>query len=369
MSSSSGDEYFMAQCLELASRGSGHVSPNPLVGAVIVKRGEIIGRGYHEKFGGDHAEIRAIGNAKGKVAGATLYVNLEPCSHFGKTPPCTVAIIARRIRRVVVGTIDPNPLVRGKGIRSLRSVGIEVRVGVLKNECKKLNEFFLKHASTGLPFIALKIAQTLDGKIAHADGASKWITSRESRQYVHGLRVQYDAVLIGATTARIDNPRLTVRLVKGRNPMRILLDGNLSAPPSSHLFTDSHRSKTIVFCCEAGTEDFARKKIILERRGIKIVEMAADRHGRLDLMSVLRSLASQGIISVLVEGGQDVFTEFLEQGLADKAYFFIAPKVFGCTALPAFGELRESLTALQPSFVEVRNLGNDFLVEGYLQKS
>lgn len=362
------DERLMAACIELARRGKGRVSPNPLVGAVIVKRGEIIGKGFHREFGSAHAEIRAIQNARAKLDGATLYVNLEPCSHFErkKTPPCTDAIISSGIRRVVVGMIDPNPLVKGRGIRELRSAGIEVRLGVLSDECRRLNEFFVKRATTGLPFVALKVAQTLDGKIAQFGGRSRWITSLESRTSAHRLRAEYDAVLIGATTAQLDNPRLNVRLVKGRNPTRVLLDGNLSTPLSCRLFTDSLRSQTIVYCREDGKQELAKKKTVLRSRGARVVEIAAGRDGFIDVRAVLRHLAVEGINSVLVEGGQHVFTEFLTQGLVDKAYFFVAPKIVGCNGLPVFGELSRGFRFLQFTSLHIEDVGNDILMEGYL---
>jgi diaminohydroxyphosphoribosylaminopyrimidine deaminase/5-amino-6-(5-phosphoribosylamino)uracil reductase len=350
----------MLQCVELARRGKGYVSPNPLVGAVIVKGKRIVGRGYHRKFGEAHAEINALRDAGQKARGATLYVNLEPCSHYGKTPPCTDAIISSGIRRVVVGMIDPNPLVKGKGIRALNSAGVEVRTGILSDECRKLNEFFIKKLMTGLPFVTLKIAQTLDGKIALTNGSSQWITSKESRKRVHQLRAEYDAVLVGARTVQLDDPRLTVRFVRGRNPKRILLDGSLSTPLSGRLFSDGFRSLTIVFVRRGGSAVFERRKEILKSRGVRIIEVGAHRDGTLSLKALLESLADLNILSVLVEGGQQVFTQFLEEGFVDRLLVFVSPKVYGCDGVPAFGHLGH---AFNYSSSSVELVGGDLLIE------
>jgi len=353
------DEEFMTECLRLARLGKGLVSPNPLVGAVIVKEGKIVGKGYHRKFGEAHAERNALHDAGRRAQGATLYVNLEPCSHYGKTPPCADAIISAGIRQVVIGLTDPNPLVKGKGIRALTSAGIKVREEVLPKECKELNAFFVKKMTTGLPFVTLKVAQTLDGKIALASNRSHWITSEESRKRVHELRSEYDAVLIGANTARLDDPRLTVRLVEGRNPKRILLDGNLSTPLPVCLFSDRLRSQTMVFVRQDGDEEVERKKRILERRGVEIVESSRNRVGTIDLKRVLKLLADHNILSVLVEGGQHVFTQFLEEEVVDRLLIFLAPKVYGCGGLPAFGNVRNSFSF---SLSSVEKIGGDLLL-------
>jgi diaminohydroxyphosphoribosylaminopyrimidine deaminase/5-amino-6-(5-phosphoribosylamino)uracil reductase len=354
------DEEFMSQCIELARRGKGNVSPNPLVGAVIVKDQRVVGRGYHRRFGETHAEINVLRDAGRKARGATLYVNLEPCTHYGKTPPCTGAIISSGIRRVVIGMIDPNPLVKGKGIRALTSAGVEVRTGILSDECRKLNEFFVKEVTTGLPFVTLKIAQTLDGKIALPNARSQWITSKESRKRVHQLRAEYDAVLVGARTAQLDDPQLTVRLGKGRNPKRILLDGNLSAPLSSRLFSDSFRSLTVVFARQNGSQEVEKKKLTLERRGVRIVEILGRRDGTLPLKSVLESLADLNILSVLVEGGQRVFTQFLDEGFVDRLLVFVAPMIYGSDGVSAFGHVRR---AVDYSSSSAERVGGDLLIQ------
>jgi diaminohydroxyphosphoribosylaminopyrimidine deaminase/5-amino-6-(5-phosphoribosylamino)uracil reductase len=359
------DEELMAECLRLARLGKGHVSPNPLVGAIVVKDGKIVGRGYHRRFGESHAERNALQEAGRKARGSTLYVNLEPCSHFGKTPPCTDAIISSGIRQVVIGLNDPNPLVKGRGIHALAAAGIEVRAGLLSNECRELNEFFVKKMTTGLPFVTLKIAQTLDGRIALPNRCSRWITSEESRKRTHELRAEYDAILIGANTAKLDNPRLTVRLVEGRHPKRILLDGNLSTPLSARLFSDSLRSHTIVFTRQDGNEGAERKKRILERRGVEVVATKGTAAGTIDLRRVLKSLAAHDILSVLVEGGQRVFTEFLESRLVDRLLTFVAPKVYGSEGVPTFGNLRRSFDFILPS---IERIGDDLLMCSEVQK-
>jgi diaminohydroxyphosphoribosylaminopyrimidine deaminase/5-amino-6-(5-phosphoribosylamino)uracil reductase len=354
------DERFMAECLQLARQGKGYVSPNPLVGSVIVKDGKVITRGYHQKFGEAHAEINALREAGLKARGATLYVNLEPCSHYGKTPPCTDAIVASGIRRVVIGMIDPNPAVKGRGVRALRSAGVKVQVGTLVDKCQTLNEFFIKRVTKGLPFVTLKVAQTLDGKIASPNRRSQWITSEESRRYVHQLRSEYDAVLIGANTASLDDPRLTVRLVKGRSPKRVLLDGNLSTPLSSHLFNDGGRSRTMTVVRRHGNKEIERRKRLLEQRGIRLVEMKENRAGTINLRSVLKSLADHDILSVLVEGGQQLFTQFLEQRLVDRLLIFVAPKIYGSVGVPGFGKIRG---AGNLSLSSVEKIGDDVLIQ------
>lgn len=240
------DESYIQLTIEIAKKGEGSVSPNPLVGCVITKENRIIGAGYHQKFGEEHAEINAINSATESLEGATLYVNLEPCSHQGKTPPCVDRIIEEKIKRVVIGTLDVNPLVSGNGVRKLKRAGIDVKVGVLEKECLELNKFFFKNIVKKIPYITLKAAQTLDGMIADKNHFSEWISSEASRKYVHTLRSKYDAVLIGANTAKIDDPKLTVRMVEGRNPYRIVLDSGLKLNPDLKLFRLNDDKKTIL---------------------------------------------------------------------------------------------------------------------------
>lgn len=363
------DRMRMLECLLLARKGSGFVSPNPLVGAVVVKDGKVVGRGYHKRYGGPHAEVYAIRQAGKQSRGATLYVNLEPCSHTGKTPPCTELIIRSGIRRVVVGMKDPNPLVNGKGIRVLRSSGVEVDAGVLEKHCLLLNEFFVKYITRGLPFVTVKIAQTLDGKIADTAGNSRWITGEYSRRIVHTLRSRYDAVLVGAKTVVADNPRLTVRAVKGRSPYRVVLDGNLNVPLQSHILTDSFRNRTILFTSRKAAQKKRRFLSTVVHRGVHVVILDTRRRSSLALLHVLNILADMNISSLLVEGGAQIYAQFLNEGLADKCIVFISSKVFG-KGLSGFEYIDERGVDASALFetVVVRSSDKDVMVEGYLQK-
>lgn len=332
------DEFWMQRCLTLAAKGKGHTSPNPLVGAVIVKDGKKIGEGYHQKYGEHHAEINAIKHAlrrKLSLKNSTLYVNLEPCFHYGKTPPCVDAIIQHQFKRVVVATIDPNPRVNGKSIAKLKKVGIQCTTGVLKEEALVLNEKFFKFIKKKLPFIALKAAQTADGFIAKNNGASKWISARQSRRYVHQLRSEYDAVLVGANTVITDNPLLTVRYVKGRNPVRIVLDGNLQTSAEYEVFNGD--APTILYTSTSAAKLHQAKVSALKKKNIVVVSFPAVK-GKIAIKKILRDLVKRNIASVLVEGGQTMFTEFLNARVVDKIYLFTSPKTFG-SGIPTFGEI------------------------------
>jgi diaminohydroxyphosphoribosylaminopyrimidine deaminase / 5-amino-6-(5-phosphoribosylamino)uracil reductase len=352
------DEKWMLRCLALAEKGAGNVSPNPLVGAVIVLKGRMLGQGYHRKFGESHAEIDAIKNAHARrsdIRGTTLYVNLEPCAHHGKTPPCAKTIVDQGIVKVVAGMKDPNPLVAGKGFAYLRNAGVTVVAGVMKRRAERLNEKFIKYITTGVPFVALKAAQTSDGFIAKKDGTSKWISSKKSRTVAHQLRSEYDAVLVGAGTAVMDNPRLTVRNVKGRNPFRVLIDGNLRTPLDSALFSDKYRKRTIVFCGNAKS----KKGRTLQKKGVQVIAVKK-RNGVISIPEVLSVLASKGIASLLVEGGRSIYRQFLETKSADKIYLFISPKKFG-EGLSAFGGARALFRIKQK---QIENTGGDLFIEG-----
>jgi diaminohydroxyphosphoribosylaminopyrimidine deaminase / 5-amino-6-(5-phosphoribosylamino)uracil reductase len=360
------DASFMMECLSLAQQGAGTVSPNPMVGCVIVKNGKVIGHGYHKAFGGPHAEVHAFRSAKSSARGATLYVNLEPCNYYGKTPPCTDLIIKNGISRVVIGMLDPNPRVAGNGVRQLRKAKIKVDVGILQSEGTRLNESFTKYITTGVPFVTVKIAQTLDGFIADANGKSKWITNEESRTLVHTLRAQTDAVLVGAQTVISDNPLLTVRDVKGRNPVRIVLDGKFSIPENASILNDSN---AIIIVSTSSAKRFPVKKEKLMKKGIKVIDLPANRNGVIPTGSILRELGSLGISSVLVEGGSSVFSQFLRERTADKVLAFIAPKLFG-RGLHAVAEL-ENLSYnnyIHLTDVCSWNMNGDVLIEGYLKK-
>ncbi len=331
-----------------------------MVGAVVVKDGEIVSQGYHKRFGGRHAEVEAFRAAPDAVRGGTLYVNLEPCSHYGKQPPCVESIVRHGIRRVVIGASDPNPLVNGKGIAFLQEHGIEVRCGVLEDACKQLNEAYYKHIRTGLPFVALKIAQTLDARISARAGAQTWITSDEARRYVHRLRRGYDAVLVGVETVLVDNPQLTVRLVRGRHPRRVVLDSRLRIPLEAHLVRDAEVGRTILATTVQAPPD---KIETLRRRGVSVWPFEPEADGRVPLKPLLEKMGKEGIASVLVEGGARVFTSFLRVGLVDRLLFLVAPRIFGA-GTPAFDPLQLDSRTFELKEVETRRIGTDLLVSG-----
>jgi diaminohydroxyphosphoribosylaminopyrimidine deaminase/5-amino-6-(5-phosphoribosylamino)uracil reductase len=352
----------MRQAIRLARRGLGKVSPNPLVGAVVVKGGRVIGRGYHRFFGGAHAEVDALRNAAEDVSGSTLYVTLEPCRHFGKTPPCTDAIIASKIGRVVVGMLDPFPEMQGRSIDLLNRHGIATTVGVLEDECRALNEVYLKYITAGRPYVTLKFAQTLDGRIATARGDSRWISSPASLKLAHRLRARHDAVLLGVGTVLKDDPELTVRLVKGRNPVRVILDSKLRVPPDARVLAAQDTARTLVAATPAAEKSGLAA---LRKLGIEVLTVPPDASGRVDLKELLKTLAARQISSVLVEGGAAVITSFLRSGLFDKVIAIIAPKIMGA-GTSAVGELNitDVSKILQLSFTRVYRSGEDIIVEG-----
>ena len=348
------EETYMQMCIDLARKGAGYVSPNPLVGSVIVKNGEIIGIGYHEKYGGPHAEVNAITDAEKKghdVKGAELYTNLEPCSHHDKTPPCADLIIEKGIGKVFVGMEDPYPQVNGKGIKRMRDAGIEVKVGILEKECRELNKFFLKYLLRSRPYVTLKIAQSIDGIIALKNFESKYITGDESRKYVHQLRSEYDAVLIGRNTALKDDPKLTVRDVEGRNPLRFVLDTAMSLPKKLHMFSDEQKPDTYIFSSK------------MENKHEYNIVSCKEENGLINLNDALKKMWEKKINSVLVEGGANVFSQFIENGLFDDIYFFIAPKIIGVGispfetfSIPTLGD------ACPLKFDFLKHLGDDILI-------
>jgi len=329
------DERYMKRALTLARRGEGFVSPNPMVGAVIVKEGRVIGEGWHERCGGKHAEINALERARGDVAGSTIYVTLEPCCHHGRTPPCVDRIIAARPARVVVGVTDPNPLVSGRGIATLRDHGIETVVGVLEEACRDLNAFFFKYITTSIPFVTVKFAQTLDGRIATATGSSRWVSSHPSLRFAHRLRRNHDAILVGAGTVTNDDPELTVRLVRGRNPLRLVLDTLLTTPPEAKVFKDQDKARTVLIASE--TAPLSRRRL-MEKKGIEILTPGTTTDGRLDLRGLLVILGERQITSLLVEGGSRVITSFIKERLADELIVVVAPKIVG-RGIDAVGDL------------------------------
>lgn len=327
------DYVYLQKALELAAGGCGFVSPNPMVGAVVVKDGEIAGTGYHRQFGGDHAEVEALREAADLARGATLYCTLEPCSHFGKTPPCVNRILDSGIAKVIIGTLDPNPLVNGRGVNILREHGLVVEIGLLEEACYELNENFFKFITSRLPFVTLKVAQSLDAKIADAQGNSKWISNAAARKLVHRWRWQNDAILIGIGTALADNPQLTVREEPGPQPRRIIVDTNLRLPLTASILTDAQVTKTIVAIGENCRE---REKIAaIANRGASVWPARTTPDGSLDLRHLLERLGQENIASVLVEGGRRIFSSLLETQLADRLKCFIAPTIIG-DGIPAF---------------------------------
>lgn len=385
----------MQLALMLARKGEGSVSPNPLVGAVIVKNNRIIGMGYHEKYGENHAERNAIKNSFEDVEGSTIYVTLEPCAHYGKTPPCVDLIIEKKFKRVVIGMLDPNPLVAGKSIKKLQDNNIEITVGIKEKECRKLNEVFIKYITKKVPFVVLKSAMSLDGKIATSNGESKWITSSESRKDSHKLRNKYMGILVGINTVIQDNPRLNCRIDKDelndysnllgyikqynlsvadgfelkfgkrevRNPIRIIVDSNLRIPMNSEVINDG--GITIVGTVKGCNEG---KKNKLESMGIKVIETESN-YGKVNLTELIRKLGEEGIDSILIEGGGNINFSVLEEGIVDKVRFYIAPKIIGGEKSKSsiegsgFLELDQSVELKN---MEFEKIDKDFVITGYI---
>ncbi|MBI3605820.1 MAG: bifunctional diaminohydroxyphosphoribosylaminopyrimidine deaminase/5-amino-6-(5-phosphoribosylamino)uracil reductase RibD [Nitrospirae bacterium] len=363
------DERMMRGVLRLARKGMGSVSPNPLVGAIVTRRGKIVGSGYHQKAGGPHAEVIALQKAGDKARGGTLYLNLEPCCHTAKrTPPCTEAILKSGIKKVVVAMADPNPEVNGKGMAILKKEGIGVKSGILNQEAEILNEVFSRHITTGLPFAALKIAATLDGKIATASGLSRWITGEKAREAVHRLRNQYDAILVGKGTVMADDPELTVRLPQksNRRPVRIIVDSDLAASPQSRVF-HLREGERVIVATTRRAEDSRKKK--MEERGVEVLRIE-EKEGRVSLPSLFRRLAKMGMTSVLIEGGGRINASLLNEGLVDKIYYFIALKLMGGEdSLSAIGGASPASLSSLPHLkkTKITRVGEDILVEGYLR--
>ncbi|MCK4648977.1 bifunctional diaminohydroxyphosphoribosylaminopyrimidine deaminase/5-amino-6-(5-phosphoribosylamino)uracil reductase RibD [bacterium] len=361
------DKKYMRVALKLAVRAKGRTSPNPLVGAVIVKDNRIIGKGYHRRAGEPHAEINALDMAGERARGATLYLNLEPCAHFGRTSPCTKKIISSRIKEVVVAMIDPNPLNCGRGVKELRKAGIEVKVRTLKKEAKKINEAYIKYITTKKPFVILKTAMSLDGKIATKTGDSKWITNESSRKYVHKLRSEVDAVLVGIETVLKDDPLLTIRCPKSKvqsQPVRVVVDSRARIPLGAKIL--NRAAPTIV----ATTKLASRKKIeALKKKGAKVL-IIKNKNRKVDLRELLKRLGELEITSLLVEGGGRINASFLKNGLVDKVLFFIAPKIIGGeeALTPVEGEGIERIKhAIKLKDISIKRFREDVLIEGYIK--
>lgn len=361
-------EYYLERTLELAKLGWGKTNPNPLVGAVIVKDGQIIAEGYHRQIGEDHAEVDAFNRAREDVRGGTLYVNLEPCSHFGRTPPCTKKIIESGICRVVVAMEDPNPKVSGAGIRLLREAGIEVVVGIIDEKARKLNEIFIKYITRKNPFVLLKTAMTLDGKIASVSGDSRWISGESSRQQVHLLRNRFAAIMVGSNTVISDNPALTTRLRTGdgRDPIRIIIDSKGLIPLESNVI-NSESAAQVILATTSAIEP--KKESQLIAKGVQILKLDSP-DGHVDLVELLNQLYRQEIDSILLEGGGGLNAAFLKLGLVDKVMVFIAPKIIGGenAKTPVAGSgIQLMKNALQLNNINVSRLDDDLVVEGYLK--
>ncbi len=358
------NEEYMKLAIEMAKKGAGKVNPNPMVGAVVVKDGRVIGQGYHKQYGGDHAEVNAFENTLVNPEGGTIYVTLEPCSHHGKTPPCVDKIIKNKISKVVIGTLDPNPIVKGRGIKALEEAGIEVVTGVLEEECKKLNEVFMKYIVSKKPFVVLKTAMTLDGKIATEDGESKWITGENAREEVHKSRNKLASIMVGVDTVIKDNPELTCRLEGGRNPIRIIVDSKLRIPMEAKVIIDN-LSQTII-----ATTEFADKKKILslEKLGVKVL-IIKSKNERVDLQSLMIQLGELNIDSVFLEGGSTLNFSALEENIVDKIQVYISPKIIGGknSKTPVGGSgIKKISDAIKLENMTVRYIGEDLLIEAYL---
>ncbi|MDK2888394.1 MAG: diaminohydroxyphosphoribosylaminopyrimidine deaminase [Thermoanaerobacter sp.] len=357
----------MRMALDLAKKAMGRTSPNPMVGAVLVKDGQVVGRGYHARAGTPHAEIHALREAGERAEGATLYVTLEPCCHQGRTGPCTEAILAAGVKRVVTAMVDPNPLVAGRGVERLRQAGVEVTVGVLEEEARRLNEVFVKYITTRSPFVVLKAAMSLDGKIATRTGESRWITGSQARLAVHYLRDRYDAILVGINTVLKDNPSLTTRLPdrEGRDPVRVIVDSLARTPPGARVITQESPAPTIVAVTEKAPEENRRR---LEDAGARVLVVPGPGPG-VDLVALMKELARREITSVLVEGGSRIHASFLESRLVDKVIWFIAPLIIGGSSAPGpvGGEGPARLSeAVRLREVLITRYGEDFCVEGYV---
>jgi len=357
--------YFMKMALKLALKGKGLTSPNPMVGALVVKNGEVIGRGYHKKAGLAHAEIVALDTAGMALKGAALYVTLEPCAHFGRTPPCVNRIIQSGIKEVYVGMVDPNPLNNGKGIAALRERGIKVEVGFLEDELKSLNQPFIKYITKRLPFVTVKIAQSLDGKIATETGDSKWITSDNSRAYAHRLRGEFDAIVVGVNTVLRDNPKLDAWFSK-KSPIKVVVDSQLSTPAEANIFT--HNIPVIIATLPSKPGQETENRQILAQKA-KVLEIK-EKDGQVNLKDMLKKLAQMEISSVIVEGGGTLIGSLFDDGLVDRILFFISPKIIGGKGAigsvmgKGVGRIEK---AIKLKDVKFRRLGEDFLVEANIK--
>lgn len=360
------EEKYMSLALELAVKGRGRVEPNPMVGAVLVKDGEIVGKGYHHIFGGAHAEIHAINEGGENGKGATLYVSMEPCAHFGKTAPCADAIIRAGITKVVAAVADPNPVTAGRGIQKLKDAGIDIQIGVLEHQARRLNAPFFKLMQKGIPYVIAKWAMSLDGKIATYTGESKWITSEESRRYVHKIRGQVDGILVGINTVLRDDPLLTCRTEGGRNPRRIIIDSNALLPLNSRLLNTINESEVVVAVNKNAPVERIEK---LRQLGCRVIQ-TCNSLDRVDLKELFYRLGEMELTNILVEGGSRVITSFFEERLVDKVMVFIAPIIIGGKGAisPVLGKGIDTIReATEIREITVQRISKDILVEGVLE--
>jgi diaminohydroxyphosphoribosylaminopyrimidine deaminase/5-amino-6-(5-phosphoribosylamino)uracil reductase len=360
---------FLERCLQLAGRARGRTSPNPMVGAVLARGGCVIAEAFHRQAGQPHAEAAVLRRAGPRARGATLYVNLEPCVHYGRTPPCVRAILDAGVRRVVASHIDPYPLVHGRGFRMLRSAGVEVRVGLLAAEARRLNEAYLTCLKTGRPFVHVKAAVSMDGRLATASGASRWISSPPSRREAHRMRAASDAVLVGAGTVLRDDPALNVRVGGGvRQPARVVLDSRLRIGPRARILSSANAGSVIIYCTPSAPR---RRELRLKARGAEVIRVAGGRDGRVALRGVLRDLRRRGMSRVLIEGGGEVIGAAFDLGVVDKVSLFVAPIVLGGrAAIPLAGGrgAADIAGATRLRRLETRRIGPDLLVEGYVAR-
>ncbi|MBI3814796.1 MAG: bifunctional diaminohydroxyphosphoribosylaminopyrimidine deaminase/5-amino-6-(5-phosphoribosylamino)uracil reductase RibD [Nitrospinae bacterium] len=374
------NEKYMKRAIELALMAKGRTSPNPMVGAVIIKGGKIVGEGYHKKAGTPHAEINALDAASKSAKDGIMYINLEPCCHQGRTPPCTKSLIKSGLKKIVVGMIDPNPLVSGKGIKELKDAGIQVSVGLLEKECRKINEVYIKYITTGTPFVLLKVAMSLDGKIATHTKDSKWITGKPSRDRVHQLRDEVDAVMVGIGTVLQDDPNLTVSLKKKKvnDPIRIIVDSSLRIPLDANVFKSPHNPPfrkggrggiRVIIAAAKRADD--KKVNELKEKGVDVLIIEGNEE-RVNLLKLMEELGKREIAGVMIEGGSELNSSAIEAGIVDKVIFFIAPRIIGgkdgISSVGGRGivKLEDSLNIRD---VNVDRIGSDIVVEGYLGKN
>ncbi|MBI2650278.1 bifunctional diaminohydroxyphosphoribosylaminopyrimidine deaminase/5-amino-6-(5-phosphoribosylamino)uracil reductase RibD [Candidatus Woesearchaeota archaeon] len=350
---------YMELAIKLAEKGKGLTSPNPMVGCIVVKRGRIVGKGFHRKAGTEHAEVLALNDAGKKAINSTLYVNLEPCSHWGRTPPCTEKIVEAGVREVIIGVHDPNPLV--DGFKELKFRGLKTKIGILEHEAKKLNEAYIKYMRTKRPFVVIKVAMSMDGRIATKTGDSKYITSKEARTYVHQLRSEVDAVMVGLNTVLRDNPELTPRLVKGKDPMKIVVDSKLKIPKSCSLMKNP--AKLIIATTSKAKKNEVKK---LQQKGINVI-MTKSKNGMVDIGDLVKQLGKHEITSIMIEGGSELNSSAIKAHVVDKIFIFTAPKLIG-NGLGAIGNLGVNKIdkAINLKNPVCRRIGKDMLVEAYI---